>query len=299
MENDLSKLTRVRESYDFPTTILLDSFNGCNLRCSMCDHKNMKRPIQLMDWELYSKLIKEIAKEKPDARVWLIFFGDPFLIKDLDERIRYAKDHNLTDVVLNTNGVLMTKDKAEKALAAGLDAIYVGIDAATEETYNKIRVGGNFQKAVDNVLEYKRLMNQSTTNQKLFVQFVESEVNQHEVDEFREFWKSKGVTVKLRPKVSWAGLVEANNLKPVERRLPCYWLMQTINICSSGSVALCSCDPHCRVHCGNARTHTIKQLWFGKLKRYRTMQKKGRWDELPTMCKNCLDWESAYAEYAV
>lgn len=301
-KSDLTKLDRISEAKKFPQVILIDNCNCCNLRCSMCDHKNMTkyRPFQMMDFKLYQKIIDEIAVENPAARVWEIFFGEPFLCPDMPERIEYAKEKGLTDVVLNTNGVLMTEEKAKSYIEAGLDAMYVGIDAATKETYDKIRIGGDFNRACDNVLAYKELLTKyGQPSQKLFVQFVESDVNENEVDQFKSFWKSKGVGVKIRPKISWAGLVEASNLRKnqeVERK-PCYWLMRTINICADGEVALCAVDLHCQVKCGNVKDHSIKELWADKLNDYRNMHQEGRFDELPELCRNCRDWQSAYAEF--
>src|SRR5690606_36987842 len=126
-------------------------------------------------------------------------------------------------------------------------AIYVGIDAANAETYEQIRVGGKFETAVANVLGYRDLLRQhGRPGQKLFVQFVVSAINENQVESFKEFWQKEGVAVKIRPKVSWAGLVEATNLRANEvlDRRPCYWLMRTINICADGRVALCSVDVH-------------------------------------------------------
>lgn len=301
-KSDIQKADRGIESVGFPDVILIDNTSICNLKCSMCDHVNIKnyRKMENMSNELYTKIIDEIAEENPTARVWQIFYGDPFVLKEMPERIKYAKDKGLTDVVLNSNGVLMSADKAEAVIKAGLDAIYVGIDAATEETYNQIRVGGNFQKAVNNVLKYRDILAEhGNPNQKLFVQYVVSDVNEHETDSFREFWKQQGVNVKIRPRVSWAGLIEAKNLQPNENvnRKPCYWLMKTINICTDGRVAFCSVDPHCRVPSGNIMTNTIKEVWAGDLKVYRDMHNEGRFNELPQMCRECKDWQSAYAEY--
>jgi len=268
----------------------------------MCDHQNIKkfRKIQLMDLVLYQRLIDEIARENPQARVWEIFFGDPFMCRDMPQRIRYAKEQGLQDVVLNTNGVLMNEGRARAVIEAGLDAMYVGIDAATEETYNRIRVGGNFQKAVAHTLGYRDLLRRyGSVHQQLFVQFVVSDLNEPEVENFTAFWSQARVNVKIRPKVSWAGLVEARNLQAnaaLERR-PCYWLMQTINICADGEVALCAVDVHCRVKCGNARERTIKELWHGKLQEYRRLHKEGRFDALPGMCRECPDWQSGYADF--
>ena len=302
LKSDISKANRTEETVEFPAVILIDNCNTCNLRCSMCDHKNMKqyRKVQLMDWGLYKKLIVEIARENPQARVWQIFFGEPFMCRDMAKRIEYAKNKGLRDVVLNSNGVLMSPQRAQAVIEAGLDVMYVGIDAATDVTYNKIRVGGDFQRAVDNVVRYRDLLAEcGNDEQKLFVQFVVSDINEHEVEDFKAFWRKQGINVKVRPKVSWAGLVEATNLSKNEQvsRKPCYWLMQTINICADGHVALCSVDVHCRVKCGNANEQSIKELWQGQLKDYRTMHREGTFEDLPEMCRACSDWQSGYADF--
>lgn len=300
-KSELEKVTRVKDA-EFPLVVLIDNTSACNLRCSMCDHKNIRnyRKIQQMPFVLYQKIIDEIAQENPSARVWNIFFGDPFLCQDMAERVKYAKTQGLTDVVLNTNGVLMASNKAEALIKEGLDAIYVGIDAFTEETYNKIRIGGNFNKVKENVLNYRdMLIRHGTGAQSLFVQFVESEVNAHELEEFKEFWVGEKVGVKIRPKISWAGLIEAKNLHDNSQvvRKPCYWLMQTFNVCADGEVPFCTCDLHCRIKCGNLNRNSIKEIWQGALKKYRELNKSAKFGELPEMCKNCGDWQSAYADF--
>lgn len=301
-KSNVEKVQRVTPSEGFPEVVLIDNTSACNLRCSMCDHKNIVkyRKIEKMPRDLYERIIDEIARERPAARVWEIYYGDPFLLPEMPERIRYAKERGLTDVVLNTNGVLMTAEKSRSYIEAGLDAIYVGIDAVKPETYNQIRVGGNYETAVRNVLEYRRLLREiGRPEQKIFVQFVVCDLNEGEVEEFRRFWTEAEVGVKIRPRVSWAGLIEARNLQPNEAtaRRPCYWLMRTINICTDGRVTFCSCDTHCRVPCGNVREESIRSIWEGTLKRYRQMHQDGRYDELPQLCRDCRDWQSAYAEF--
>ena len=300
--SDAARADRTTEAAGFPEVVLIDSTSACNLRCSMCDHRNIRRHrrVQTMDAGLYRRLIDQIACERPDARVWLIFFGEPCLVPDMPERIRYAKDRGLTDVVLNSNGVLLDASRARAYVEAGLDAMYVGIDAARRATYEAIRVGGDFRAAVANVLGYRdRLAESGRPGQRLFVQFVVSDVNEAEVEAFRAFWTGRGVAVKVRPKVSWAGLVAADNLRANARlrRRPCYWLMRTINICADGTAALCSVDVHCRVPCGDARHRSLRALWNGDLKRYRALHRAGRFDELPPMCRDCADWQSAYADF--
>ncbi len=108
------------------------------------------------------------------------------------------------------------------------------------------------------------------------------------------------MNVKIRPKVSWAGLIEADNLEASanDDRKPCFWLMQTMNICADGEVALCSADAHCRVKCGNVTERSLKEVWQDQLKRYRMMHSESRFSELPKMCAECLDWQSTYSVYS-
>ena len=135
---------------DFPKTVLIDNASYCNLRCSMCDYKNISnyRRKQVMPEYLHNKLIDEIAQVAPNTRVWEIFFGDPFCCPGIEKRVRYAKSKGLTDVVLNSNGNAMYEKRANALIYAGLDAMYVGIDAASKEVYDKIRIGGKFDTVV-------------------------------------------------------------------------------------------------------------------------------------------------------
>lgn len=263
----------------FPKIVLIDNYNGCNLRCSICDHKNMRRPVTKMPWRIYCKAIDEIAEKRPDARVWLIFFGDPFLCDDMAGRIAYAKMKGLADVVLNTNGLGMTAEKARSYIGAGLDWIYVGVDAASNDTYGKIRVGGNFDIVVKNVMAWRALKDN------IFVQYVECDANRGELEPFKTQWAARGVRVKVRPMVSWIGLVDNGAATPAEDHDPCYWLTQSMSILNNGDVALCACDIHGKHVQGQIRTRTMEDVW----KEYH--------QQPPAPCRTCGDWQFARGQY--
>lgn len=262
----------------FPSIVLIDNHNACNLRCSMCDHRFMTRSVHKMPEFLYRKVIDEIARENPGARVWEIFFGEPALLRSMAERIAYAKSCGLTDVVLNSNGVLLGARVAKEYIDAGLDWMYVGIDAATEETYQKMRVGGDFHKAIANVLAWREMKDN------IFVQFVECDLNRHEKDEFIDFWTARDVRVKVRPMVSWIGLVD-NKSERKEQPEPCYWYRNSMSILNSGAVALCACDIHGRYRVGDIIQRTMKEVWQDYHQR------------LPVACRSCNDWQFASATY--
>ena len=139
------------------------------------------------------------------VRVWMVFFGEALLLKrkkpTIFDMIAYAKSEGLTDVVLNSNANLLDEGASKGLIHSGLDAIYIGIDAFKPDTYAKIRVGGNYEKVVQNtfnLMKLKKLMN--SEKPEVFVQFVEMDINQNEKEDFIKFWNQQGAIVKIRPK---------------------------------------------------------------------------------------------------
>ncbi len=292
---------RIRDAGKFPKVILLDTISFCNLKCSMCGHKDMKRKKSIMSMSLFKKIIDEIAARDKNVRVWLVFFGEMLILKKetIFTMIKYAKDSGLRDVVLNSNANLLNKEKAEVLITSGLDALYVGIDAFNPDTYSKIRIGGDYHKVVDNVKMIIRLKKEMKVDKpKIFVQFVEMEENQSEVKGFVKFWKGQGAIAKVRPKVSWAGLVSAPSQKvPLNKRWPCHWAMQTMSIVDDGRVVCCAVDVDARFIAGDINKQSLYEIWNGKLKNLRNYHKQGEFDKLPSFCRDCSDWQSARADY--
>jgi radical SAM protein with 4Fe4S-binding SPASM domain len=294
---------RIEETGDFPKVVLIDTVSFCNLKCSMCVHPNMSREKGVMPWGLFTKIIDEIAAEDKSTRIWMVFFGEPFILKNrtpsIFTLIKYAKEKGLTDVVVNSNANLMDETAARKLIDSGLDAIYIGIDAFSRESYEKIRVGGDYEQTVQNVLRLLELRKEmGSATPEVFVQFVEMDLNRNEMNDFINFWGGHGATVKIRPKVSWAGLIDAPNLVlGNEDRWPCHWAMQTMSITDAGKVVTCAVDLDGRYIAGDINTQTLKEVWNGKLKELRAIHRNGKYCNLPPNCRDCRDWQSARADY--
>jgi radical SAM protein with 4Fe4S-binding SPASM domain len=294
---------RLQDSGDFPRVVLIDTVSYCNLRCSMCVHKEMTREKGIMSWNLFTKIIDEIAETDKGVRVWMVFFGEALLLKrrkpSIFDKITYAKKKGLLDVVLNSNGNLLDEEAARGVMESGLDAIYIGLDAFRKETYEKVRVGGDYEKVVQNTLrliELKRIMN--LPKPEVFVQFVVMDINEKEVGDFTKFWNHQGAIVKVRPKVSWAGSIDAPNLTlGNETRWPCHWAMQTMSITDTGKVVTCAVDLDAKFVAGDVNHQSLKEVWNGKLKELRQYHVLGEFHALPENCRECKDWQAARADY--
>ncbi|MFZ3091846.1 MAG: radical SAM protein [Nitrospirota bacterium] len=294
---------RLKEADGFPKVVLIDTISYCNLKCSMCVHKDMTRKKGVMQHSLFTKIIDEIAETDKNTRVWMVFFGEALILKkttpSIFDMIAYAKNKGLTDVVMNSNANLLDEEAATRLIASGLDAIYIGIDAFTPETYSKVRVGGNYKRVVNNIinlLNLKKSMN--VVKPDIFIQFVEMDINRYEKEGFISFWNRQGAIVKIRPKVSWAGQINAPNLVLSDSdRWPCHWAMQTMSITDTGKVVTCAVDLDAKFVAGDINTHSLKEVWNGRLKDMRHLHISGRFDKLPENCRDCRDWQSARAEY--
>lgn len=301
-ENQL-KQGRLDESGSFPKVVLIDTVSFCNLRCSMCVHQKMTRKKGIMPWTLFAKIIDEISETDRNVRIWMVFFGEALILKrrkpTIFEMISYAKSKGLTDVVMNSNANLLDREAAERLIKSGLDSIYIGLDAFLPETYSKVRVGGNYEKTVQNVINLIDLKKQlGAEKPQVFAQFVEMDINRAEKEDFIRFWTDQGATVKIRPKVSWAGNIDAPNLVLDNKdRWPCYWAMQTMSITDTGKVVTCAVDLDARFIAGDVTKQSLKEIWNGKLKEVRQLHIVRKFEELPPNCRDCRDWQSARADY--
>jgi radical SAM protein with 4Fe4S-binding SPASM domain len=86
---------------------------------------------------------------------------------------------------MTTNGVLLNPEVMKSLIEAGITRILLSLDAATPETYKKVRPGGDFSVVMNNIetlLEYRRVNNLIIPAVR--VSFVVTSLNVHERELF-------------------------------------------------------------------------------------------------------------------
>ena len=111
-------------------------------------HGNEKGFMKVED---VKKLIDDINKGNLHYGVLSLFWlGEPLLHPDFKEIMKYVNSHrkNYSGWLIHTNGLTLSKDVSKVLLknVTEKDILHFSIDAATKETYDKIRRGGNFNK---------------------------------------------------------------------------------------------------------------------------------------------------------
>lgn len=140
-----------------PYHLQLEVTNACNLDCVMCWRSDIVDNPRFLDFETVKKVIDEAAPKKMN----IFGLGEPLLNKDLFKMIEYAVGHGIK-VALTTN-MVAKKDKIEKLYASGINLIKISIDAATKETYLKIRKRDEFDNIIENIKILNSLKKENKT----------------------------------------------------------------------------------------------------------------------------------------
>ncbi len=131
-----------------PVCLYLEVTNRCNLLCETCPRtfETLEPPAD-MSWELFTKIVDQVPNI---ARVVMHGVGEPMLVKNLPEMIRYLKARG-TYVLFNTNGTLLQQKRFQELIDTGLDELRVSLDAADRESYAKVRGKDFFNRIVRDV----------------------------------------------------------------------------------------------------------------------------------------------------
>lgn len=288
----------------FPKNLMIELTNACNLRCSMCYNRLMKRKRGFMDADTY-RLILDNAKELGIKMVGLYTTGESFLHPRIFDFIKLAKEMGFEYVYITTNGSVLNEEKIKRIFDSGLDSIKFSIDGTSRESYEKIRIGGNFEKLYNNMKMLRETRDKMKSKLKIYASFVLTNENYHELKKFKDFWKRliDEVMIVVVGNQSNLQAEEFNKLIPgklkakiVKTRDYCNLLWNRIIMTYEGKFTICSEDFEADLIYGDIYNESMKDAWNNeKMKKFRSMW-KSRDFCLSPRCATCTsDIEQAEA----
>jgi MoaA/NifB/PqqE/SkfB family radical SAM enzyme len=287
-----------RTLFDFPRAVIVEIVAGCNLRCVMCPQPRLTRPRGVMDLALFGRIADEVAAADPDTDLWAPIMGEVFTQSDrVFDFVDRARAAGCRRVHLNTNLVLFREEQVARLAASAPDTLVVGLDAATRETYDRVRVGGDFERVERNALALLAAKRAGALPRtEIVLQFIVQEDNAHEEEAFKARWLGRGATLKFRHRLGWGSAVAAPALGiPRERRgVPCPWLMRTMSVHWTGEVAQCDAMWDGGEYAGNLRRSSIRDVWHDRLLALRRRHLANDFDFDP--CRACSDWQCGRSE---
>lgn len=170
----------------------LELTDTCNLRCIECPiSSTLDRKANRINIEKAKKILKSYAK-KGVVALKLNYINEPLLnFNDLIEIAKFAKKIGIIDVYFTSNGTLLTEERAKILIDSELiSRIQISIDAINTNTYDQIRIGGNYDRVIKNIhffMNYKK--SKKTNFPFLRVNFLSLPENKGQEHEFLKFWK--------------------------------------------------------------------------------------------------------------
>jgi len=288
----------------FPLHVDYELFYRCNLSCPIClmslPHEEKRRwgdPTQSLSLETVKELLDEGAA-KGQAAVGLNGICEPLLSPDLPDIVRYARSVGMLDVMFNTNGLLLDQAVSRELIQAGLTRIMISLDAATPDTYKKIRIGSDFARVTENILRFIDLREKMGAALPIVrVSFCLTSLNEHELEDFIRLWsplvdffsiQQYGNTFEGRFAEDRRCLFPKNH--PYQPTGPgrCGQPWKRIMVRHNGDVIPCCDASGLALIVGNIHQNSLEEIWQGeKAEAIRTLHLEGRFTD-HSVCRQCM-----------
>ncbi|MBF0249331.1 MAG: radical SAM protein [Alphaproteobacteria bacterium] len=292
---------------DFPLCLEIEASYYCNLECPFCPRSANygERNEKHMSAAVWQRLLEEIRAHRPSS-ILMDHEAESLMNKNFFSMLKDVKDAGVLDIWLHTNANLLTPKTSEKLIDGGITKINFSLDAATKETYEKVRVGGKYERVISNIEHFLKLKKEKQADYiRVRVSFIVMPENQGEKQQFYEFWKSKeGVNVitfqKCQDFLYFESLdgdetlseAELNTKYARDKQFHCSmpWEMPVIDV--EGNVVPCGAPV--REHnksfvLGNImQGDSVESCWKSpQMERLRQIHKEGRW-YLDDTCRICV-----------
>ena len=262
-------VARTLNAGDFPREVWIENTNHCNARCVMCPRDSLTRPKGIMDFQLYEKIIKEVALYKNTVqRVHLHNYGEPLLDGQLPRRIQLAKDLGLRHVYFVTNGSLLTKEISKAIIESDLDQFKVSFYGTDSTSYNSTMKGLDFNKTLINIKNFIKIRDElKSSKPSVVLQYLPLDSDISKEKKFQSLFdplirKEKGDNLNTFALHNYGGGKDYVRLGRIETI--CHYPWETFMILQDGTVATCCFDYNGVQIVGDVTKNTISEIWHSK-----------------------------------
>lgn len=190
---ELQAWARAPYAFARPYWLTVDPTNFCQLRCPFCptgSHRDV-RPNAVMDAPLFTELMRELGPYL--MHVDFMNWGEPLLNPKVFSMAALARSYG-AETAISTNLNHLGPGMAGEIISCGLDRLVISIDGASQETYAKYRVGGDFARVMENLKAVlKARKDAGADHPRVIWQFLVFRHNEHELEKARAMAKDMGV----------------------------------------------------------------------------------------------------------
>ncbi|HUD54736.1 MAG TPA: radical SAM protein [Terracidiphilus sp.] len=240
---------------------------NCNINCVMCNTSLSTRPQFNMDMELFEHAVK-YTKDQWGGHTALHTIGEPLMNKNLPQYFDILRKNGVK-IHLSTNALILHKHL--DLIIDYSDIIYefrFSIDGASKETYEKIRLGGKWDRLIENMEMFREKTKDTKPFKRVKIGSIVSQDVQNEMGHHLKFW-SRYVPMDQIDLNLVSGLSPDNRYfltrsilkKHIQPWPPCYMLFSSVlHILNDGRATPCCRDYQGDLTYGNIRDSTPQEL---------------------------------------
>ena len=196
-------------SCDYPSEYLIEPSSICHLKCPFCpqgkETKEMFPAKGMISLSNYRVILDKIACYA--KRIEFFNWGEPYLNKNINAMVKLASERGIKTTI--SSNLSISGLDYEAIVTSGLTNLTVSIYGASQETYGKYRIGGDYHLVLRNMAGIEAAKKQLKSDQpKVRWQFLINKFNEHELDNARELARVMGIQIIFRlmnvPDKSWS-----------------------------------------------------------------------------------------------
>ncbi len=175
------------------TKVYIEPTSDCNLDCKTCVRHSWDEEMGFMQLDEYKKLIEELKEFKNLQKISFWGIGEPLFHPQLVEMVKLASKLDINTQMI-TNALLLSEEKAEALLKAGLDSLVVSVDGTSAETMADIRSGANLQTVIKNIKYFRNLRDKLKKECEIGIEYVIMKSNVDELKDLRKLAYKMGAS---------------------------------------------------------------------------------------------------------
>jgi pyrroloquinoline quinone biosynthesis protein E len=307
-----------KEIVFLPTTIDIEPNNNCNFRCPHCQVTHWNKKIILLNEKSFNRILDQLPSL---VEVKLQGLGEPLLNKQFINMLKLGERRGIS-MRFFSNASLCNQEVAEQLMQLRDTWITFSIDGVTAETFEKIRVRGDFEEVKKNIKNLIQLRGDKK-QPRISIWSLVTKDNIEEIIQIVKLTKDLGIdSITLQPFINnwgkkameeYADIVRVDiNSKYLVTKLEeaeevarknqinmdsyygnffsksrkCSWPWNSAFITSNGDVVpCCVLGDSDTENMGNVFEKKFVKIWYSK--KYRDFREKIRTFDLPNYCKHC------------
>ena len=279
----------------FPLSVTLELVNRCNLECVMCFTINHDEKKSTLSLDKIKNVFNQCSRQGLPALV-IGLGSEPLLSKHCRGVLAAAREAEIMDIFLGTNGILLTEDLVNFLIDQKIARIEISVDAATRETYRKVRQKDVYDRLISNInmlLAVKKRRKSALPIVRLC--FCVQDLNRHEQADFEEMWREKVDYIDFQQLSDFSNVEELRRTGTtvdiddvIVENSYCAYPFNSLNVWADGTVTPC-CSFFAKsdyLNLGNIADSSLEEIWNGEpIRKIRRQIISG---DLNPSCKVCL-----------